>query len=156
MWRRADSTADPHTVEHPELDDRASVADPAGSVGLGLTLVPALTVDHPTVTITPPSHLKDGQTVEVSVTGFGVGGKVWLSGCASASAVTDLGCGAQLAAQSFLVTDDTRAGSASLVVRAEAAGEPLSATAQGNRVNKDPVAGRGRPLARLASAGSPR
>jgi hypothetical protein len=91
------------------------------------TLVPALTVDHPTVTITPPNHLKDGQTVEVRVTGFGVGGKVWLSECASASVATDLGCGAQLAAQPFLVTDDTRAGSASLVVRAEASGKPVSA-----------------------------
>jgi hypothetical protein len=91
------------------------------------TLVPALTVDHPTVTITPPNHLKDGQTVQVRVTGFGVGGKVWLSECASASVATDLGCGAQLAAQPFLVTDDTRAGSASLVVRAEAARTPLSA-----------------------------
>jgi len=103
----------------------ASPTPPAPSASE--TIVPALTVDHPTVTITPSSHLKEGQTVEVRVTGFGVGGKVWLSECASATAATDLGCGAQLAAQAFLVTDDSRAGSASLVVRAEAAGKPLAA-----------------------------
>ena len=90
--------------------------------------VPALTVDHPTVTISPSTHLKDGQTVEVRVTGFGVGGKVWLSECASAAAATDLGCGEQLAGQPFLVTDDRRAGAASLVVRASAPGEALSAS----------------------------
>ena len=90
------------------------------------TVVPALTVDHPTVTISPSTHLKDGQTVEVRVTGFGVGGKVWLSECSSAAAATDLGCGVDLAAQPFLVTDDFRAGSASLVVRASAPGRAPS------------------------------
>ena len=91
------------------------------------TVVPALTVDHPTVTISPSAHLKDGQTVEVRVTGFGVGGKVWLSECSSAAAATDLGCGVDLAAQPFLVTDDNRGGSASLVVRATALGRAPSA-----------------------------
>ena len=47
--------------------------------------IPALTVDHPTLTVSPASHLTDGQTVEVRVTGFGVGGKVWISECASAA-----------------------------------------------------------------------
>ena len=88
--------------------------------------VPALTVDHPTVTISPSTHLKDGQTVVVRVTGFGVGGKVWLSECSSAAAATDLGCGGELAAQPFLVTDDNRAGSGSLVVRARALGTARS------------------------------
>jgi hypothetical protein len=90
------------------------------------TDVPALTVDNPTVAITPSTHLHDGQTVEVHITGFGVGGKVFLSECASAAEATDLGCGAELAAQPFLVTDDGRAGSASFTVRAGADGSPLS------------------------------
>ena len=83
-------------------------------------LVPALTVDDPAVTITPSSELHDGQAVRVQVTGFGVGGKVWLSECASAAVVTELGCGAELAAQTLLVTDDSRAGGASFVVRSRA------------------------------------
>ncbi len=91
------------------------------------TVVPALTVDHPIVTVIPSTHLKDGQAVQVRVTGFGVGGKVWLSQCASAAAATDLGCGVDLAAQPFLVTDDSEAGSATLVVRASASGRALSA-----------------------------
>ncbi|MDQ6794664.1 MAG: neocarzinostatin apoprotein domain-containing protein [Chloroflexota bacterium] len=89
--------------------------------------VPALTVDRPTVIVSPSVHLKDGQVVEVRVTGFGVGGKVWLSECASAAAATDLGCGVDLAAQPFLVTDDNRAEAGSLVVRARASGVALSA-----------------------------
>lgn len=81
------------------------------------TVVPALTVDHPTLTVSPSTHLTDGQTVEVRVTGFGVGGKVWLSECISAAAASDLGCRAALADQPFLVTDINRAGSARFVVR---------------------------------------
>jgi hypothetical protein len=90
--------------------------------------VPALTVDHPRVIVTPSSGLKDGETVQVQVTGFGVGGKVWLSECASASAATNLGCGAQLAAQTFLVTDDSRAGRTGFTVHALAPVRPLLAT----------------------------
>ncbi|MFI5100434.1 MAG: neocarzinostatin apoprotein domain-containing protein [Actinomycetes bacterium] len=90
--------------------------------------VPALTVDHPTVTVTPSSHLKDGQTVEVRVTGFGVGGKVWLSECASAPVATSLGCGSQLAAQTLLGTDDSRTGSSGFVVRASAARQAVAAS----------------------------
>jgi hypothetical protein len=86
------------------------------------SVVPALTVDHPTVTVTPAVHLKDGQVVEVSVTGFGLGGKVLLSECVSAEAATDSGCGVELAEQAFLVTDENRAGAGSLTVRASAAG----------------------------------
>jgi hypothetical protein len=80
-------------------------------------------VVNPTVTVTPSTHLKDGQDVVVGVTGFGVGGKVFLSECSSAAAATDLGCGSELAAQPFIVTDDNRTGFASLVVRASAPGK---------------------------------
>jgi Neocarzinostatin family len=88
--------------------------------------VPALTVDHPTLAVSPAVGLKDGQVVQVSVAGFGVGGKVFLSECASAEAASYLGCGAELAAQTFLVTDENRAGAASLTVRASAAGKAPS------------------------------
>ena len=89
--------------------------------------VPALTTDRPAVTITPSTELRDGQVVMVRVTGFGIGGKAWLSECASAAAATDLGCGAELAAQPFLVTDENGAGSATFVVRGSAQGKPLAA-----------------------------
>jgi neocarzinostatin family protein len=109
----------------------AAVALIGGTVGAcsvpTSSTVPALTVDHPTVTVSPAVRLKDGQVVKVSVTGFGVGGKVLLSECASAEAATDLGCGVELAAQPFLVTDENRAGAGSLTVRASAAGTALSA-----------------------------
>ncbi|MBI3748901.1 MAG: hypothetical protein HY262_08660 [Chloroflexi bacterium] len=67
--------------------------------------------------VSPSTRLTDGQTVEVRVTGFGVGGKVWLSECASAASATDLGCRAALADQPFLVTDVNGAGSARFVVQ---------------------------------------
>jgi hypothetical protein len=83
-------------------------------------------VDHPALIVSPSSQIKDGMTVSVTVTGFGSGGKVWLSECASAAAATDLGCGGDLASQPFLVTDDNGTGSSSLVVHAHAAGRPPS------------------------------
>jgi hypothetical protein len=89
-------------------------------------IVPALTVQDPRVTITPNTHLVEGQTVAVQVTGFGVGGKVFVSECSSAAEATDLGCGAELAAQPFLVTDDNRTGSINFQVRATAAGRAPS------------------------------
>ena len=105
---------------------REVVLDFLGSVDVSTieirqtAFVPALSVQDPTVTITPSTGLKDGQTVQVDVTGFGVGGKVFLSECASAVAASSLGCGAELAAQPFLGTDDSRTGSTVLALRASA------------------------------------
>ena len=110
----------------PSPSIEPSVGPPGTPLGSD-ALVPALSVDHPTVTVSPPARLKDGQVVKVSVTGFGVGGKVWLSECASADVATDLGCGVELAAQPFLVTDDSRAGSGELVVRGRASATSLAA-----------------------------
>ena len=89
--------------------------------------VPALTVDGPTVSVSPSTGLVDGQVVTVHVTGFGVGGKVFLSECSSAQAATSLGCGAELAAQTLLVTDDSRQGSATFTVTAHASAGPVPA-----------------------------
>ena len=47
-------------------------------------LVPPLTVEHPTVIVIPSGGLHDGQTVVVRVTGFGLGGEVYVSECATA------------------------------------------------------------------------
>ncbi len=91
------------------------------------TTVPALTVRDPTVHVSPSTGLHDGQTVTVTVTGFGVGAKVWLSECASASDVSGEGCGAQLAAQTLLATGDDRSGSTTFVVHRMAATEAVQA-----------------------------
>lgn len=81
----------------------------------------AVTVGHPTVTVSPSGDLEDYEIVDVEVTGFGVGGKVWLSECASVAVATSLGCGPELAAQTLLVTDDNQAGSAGFQVSTRAA-----------------------------------
>ena len=82
------------------------------------------------LTVSPASHLTDGQTVEVRVTGFGVGGKVWISECASAADASSLGCGRDLAGQLFLATDDSRAGSSTFMVSAKAPIKYPSATVE--------------------------
>lgn len=111
-------------IEVSMVVSEASVSQLANGPTAG-TPPPALTVDHPALVVSPSSHLRDGQAVEVRVTGFGVGGKVFLSECASAAAASDLGCGAQLAAQTLLVTDDSRAGHASFIVSSSASADPL-------------------------------
>jgi Neocarzinostatin family len=80
------------------FDDLGALAKAPIQLVAADALVPALTVDHPTVTFYPSTGLIDGQEVTVHVTGFGVGGKVRLSECATAAAATALGCGAQPAA----------------------------------------------------------
>ncbi len=90
--------------------------------------VPALTVDDPRVTVTPDTGLKDGQIVKVTVTGFGEYGKVWISECDHAEDANYLGCGPQLAAQPFVITNEHRAGSSNFNVRSPAPSRPLDTT----------------------------
>lgn len=87
--------------------------------------VPALSVVAPTVTVTPDTGLGDGQGVRVAVTGFGVSGKVWISECDHAEDANYLGCGAQLAAQPFLITNSGRSGSTDFNVHSSAPSKPL-------------------------------
>jgi hypothetical protein len=82
---------------------------------------PAVTTTNPTVTATPDRDLTDGETIDVNVTGFGIGGKVFLSECGSRSDVTSTGCGKQLPEQEFLVTGNNRAGGGPFVVHDHAA-----------------------------------
>lgn len=88
------------------------------------TDVPALTVENPAVAVNPATNLVDGQSVTITLTGFGVGGKVFLSECTSVAVATSLGCGTELARQPFLVTDDSRAGTGTFTVRSTAAAGP--------------------------------
>lgn len=93
------------------------------------TLVPALQTHHPTVTVTPSVHLADEQRVQVTVSGFGQGGKFWISECADAADANPAGCGDQLAAQPFGVTDDSGTGSFHFTVTTTAATKPYNSTA---------------------------
>ena len=87
-------------------------------------LVPALATHSPAVSVRPSTGLVDGQQVTVTVRGFGQGGKFFLSECASSADVSSLGCGTQLAAQPFGVTDDTGSGSSPFTVHASARSGP--------------------------------
>lgn len=79
------------------------------------------------MTITPARGLSAGERVRVSVRGFPPSAKVFLSECARAGDVSPLGCGQQLAAQPFLITDGRGAASGIFAVRPTAATGPLHA-----------------------------
>ena len=81
---------------------------------------------HPSVAVTPSSALTAGQQVQVHVSGFDIGGKVFLSECSSAAAANADGCGEQLAAQPFILTDESRSGSGTFTVESTAAGKPYN------------------------------
>src|SRR5262249_25033736 len=87
-------------------------------------VVPAV----PTVSISPTVGLHDGQTVTVQVHGFAREDKAFLSECASASAANGLGCGKQLGAQPFIVTDDQGDGSSTFCVHTTAYAMPYDLT----------------------------
>ena len=86
--------------------------------------MPALTTVDPTVVTSLNTGLVDGQRITVTVAGFGVGGEVRLSECASARDANAAGCGLQLAEQTLLVTNERRTGSAAFIVHARAGTGP--------------------------------
>jgi hypothetical protein len=57
------------------------------------------------VEVTPSSHLRSGEKVRVTVSGFGLGAKFFVSECADAKDVSAAGCGGQLALQDFGLTN---------------------------------------------------
>lgn len=87
-------------------------------------LVPALQTHNPTVAVTPAAGLFDDQQVLVTVTGFGIGGKVSLSECATASDANSLGCGHGLPVQTSLSTDNNGGGSAAFQLQSSASAQP--------------------------------
>lgn len=102
---------------------------------VGLAPTSSWAATKSTLTATPSTGLIDGQTVTVHLTGFTVTGlngapsgtKVFLSECDSATfAASPGGCGGQLAAQPFAVTDDTGSATLHFVVSAYSSG-PLVA-----------------------------
>ena len=110
------------------------VAVTAAAVGLVLAYGPSSTQvpgpggpsssRSPTLSITSSTGLRNGQVIEVHVSGFGIGRKVFLSECGSESDANDAGCGQQLAAQPSLVTNAKRNGSGTFRVTTVAGTRP--------------------------------
>lgn len=78
----------------------------------------------PTVTVRPSTDLHNGERVTVSVNGFGIGAKFWISECFSKADVGAQGCGQQLAAQPFGETGMQGSGSYEFTVSTRAATAP--------------------------------
>jgi hypothetical protein len=72
------------------------------------------------LTVTPSIDLQDAQQVRVSVKGFLPNRKFYLSECLSPTELTALGCGAQLAAQPFGLSDASGNGSTTFTVHSAA------------------------------------
>jgi hypothetical protein len=90
---------------------------------------PAGHVVDPKVTVVPNTALTEGQSVRVSVTGFGQYEKVFLSECGQAEDANAFGCGPQTATQPFIVTGSDRSGSMRFVVHTSAFSMPYNTTA---------------------------
>lgn len=87
-----------------------------------MTTLPATReLETPRVRVSPSTGLVDGQTVTVSVSGFGAHGRYHVSECATDADVSEAGCGNVLAAQPAVRTGASGAGSARFVVSSSAA-----------------------------------
>lgn len=107
-------------------------SEPAAIQSTTSTTNKAVTLTAEKVTVSPRIGLQDGQQVTVQVQGFGPGVpgiKFFLSECQSPLQVSPLGCGSQLAAQPFGLTDSNGdgSGSESFTVQSSAETRPLSA-----------------------------
>ncbi len=98
---------------------RLVFVDPTGKVrdlpGPPAELVSA---PSPAVRLSAPGPFTDGQHVTITVTGFPVSAKVYLSECATPRDVRPTGCGSQLAAEPFALTDNTGTGTTTITLRA--------------------------------------
>jgi hypothetical protein len=81
-------------------------------------------------TVAPSTDLEDAQPVTVSVKGFLPNRKFYLSECLTPTELNALGCGAQLAAQPFGLTDANGTGSTTFTVHSAASTGALIPTVQ--------------------------
>jgi hypothetical protein len=81
-------------------------------------------------TVAPSTDLEDAQQVTVSVKGFLPNRKFYLSECLTPTELNALGCGAQLAAQPFGLTDANGTGSTTFTVHSAASTGALIPTVQ--------------------------
>jgi hypothetical protein len=80
-----------------------------------------ITGRHSHVVVSPSSDLHNGEKVRVTVSGFGLGAKFFVSECAAATDVSPGGCGGQLALQDFGLTNMIGDGSYVVTVKNVAA-----------------------------------
>jgi hypothetical protein len=74
------------------------------SVGSIPSTTTTILTSTPTLAVTPSTNLRNGQTIRVAASNWPPG-KAHLSECASAAGVGAQGCGAQVAAQPFVVIE---------------------------------------------------
>jgi hypothetical protein len=79
----------------------------------------------PQVSVSPAANLIEGQPVSVTVSGFPANSTVHVSECAMAASANDLGCGAELTAQTVAVAGADGSGSVTFTVLAHAEVGPL-------------------------------
>jgi hypothetical protein len=103
------------------------------SVGLVTFRLPARAVGSatirrpkPAVLVTPSAGLHDGERVTVRVSGFPSGEKIFLSECARGSEASGVGCGTELAAQTFGFTSSAGRATVTFTVMSHAAIGPLT------------------------------
>jgi hypothetical protein len=87
----------------------------------------------PTVLVTPSNGLRDGERVTVRLSGFPSGEKVFLSECARRREANSVGCGEELAAQTFGFTGVEGRAAMSFTVMAHAAIGPITRNGKPHR-----------------------
>lgn len=80
------------------------------------------------IRVTPSINLHDGQRLLVQVFGASPGERFRVSECASTASANIAGCGEQLAAQPFIDTDSSGAGSTTFYVQSRAATQAYNTT----------------------------
>lgn len=83
-----------------------------------------ITGRKPVLNVTPATDLHSGETVTVRVRGLDISAKFFLSECATAADANEGGCGEQLAAQPFGLTDVTGSGRYTFIVSDRAGTKP--------------------------------
>lgn len=73
--------------------------------------------DDPAIVVAPAASLRDRQSVEVTLTGFGPFNTVWISECSSTDDATNRGCGGSLASQVSVTTNASGIADVQFVVR---------------------------------------
>ena len=84
----------------------------------------------------PSTNLVDGEKIKVTVTGFEKGGKLFVSEGATAADASSAGCGEQLAAQPFIITDDSGDGTETFSVSPVSGTKPYNTTCTQTRTDQ--------------------
>ena len=119
-------------VTHPGLTTYIAYLSTSSLLTQLDAITPTLTKatkNIPRIRVTPSINLRGGDPLLVQVVGASPGERFHVSECASAAAVNSAGCGEQPAAQPFIDTDPSGAGSIMFDARAMAATKPINMAA---------------------------